>query len=149
MLSRRNILTTASAGMALSATTARAATFGNPDDPAEGAVNVTNPKALTDPGPQDQGLAGNEPAFLDPPATDVNGMPQYWAHSTSHPSKSRMAVGRARSRRTTSRSRRRSPASTCASDRRGARASLAPASRMGGDDVRQLSGDDFRHNGAP
>ena len=79
MLSRRNILTTASAGMALSATTARAATFGNPDDPAEGAVNVTNPKALTDPGPQDQGLAGNEPAFLDPPATDVNGMPQYWA----------------------------------------------------------------------
>jgi oxalate decarboxylase len=79
MLSRRNILTTAAAGMALSATTARAATFGNPDDPAEGAVNVTNPKALTDPGPQDQGLAGNEPAFLDPPATDVNGMPQYWA----------------------------------------------------------------------
>jgi oxalate decarboxylase len=79
MLSRRNILTTAAAGMALSATTAGAATFGNPDEPAEGKVNVTNPKALTDPGPQDQGLAGNEPAFLDPPATDVNGMPQYWA----------------------------------------------------------------------
>jgi oxalate decarboxylase len=79
MLSRRNIVTTAAAGVALSAATARAATFGNPDQPAEGAVNVTNPKALTDPGPQDQGLAGNEPAFLDPPATDVNGMPQYWA----------------------------------------------------------------------
>jgi oxalate decarboxylase len=79
MLSRRNILATAAAGVALSATTARAATFGNPDEPAEGAVNATNPKALTDPGPQDQGLAGNEPAFLDPPATDVNGMPQYWA----------------------------------------------------------------------
>src|ERR1700735_3611893 len=65
--------------MALSGATARAAPSGNPDQPAEGAVNVTNPKALTDPGPQDQGLAGNEPAFLDPPATDVNGMPQYWA----------------------------------------------------------------------
>jgi oxalate decarboxylase len=79
MLSRRNILTAAAAGMALSGATARAATFGNPDEPAEGAVNVTNPKALSDPGPQDRGLAGNEPAFLDPPATDVNGMPQYWA----------------------------------------------------------------------
>jgi len=79
MLSRRNILTAAAAGMALSGATARAATFGNPDEPAGGAVNVTNPKALSDPGLQDQGLAGNEPAFLDPPATDVNGMPQYWA----------------------------------------------------------------------
>jgi oxalate decarboxylase len=79
MLSRRNILAAAAAGMAFSGATARAATFGNPDEPAEGAVNVTNPKALLDPGPQDQGLAGNEPAFLDPPATDVNGMPQYWA----------------------------------------------------------------------
>jgi hypothetical protein len=63
----------------MSAATARAATFGNPDQPAEGAVNVTNPKALTDPGPQDPNLAGNEPAFLDPPPTDVNGMPQFWA----------------------------------------------------------------------
>jgi oxalate decarboxylase len=79
MLSRRNVLTTAAAGVALSTTAAAAATFGNPDEPAEGSVNVTNPKALTDPGPQDPGLAGNEPAFLDPPSTDVNGMPQYWA----------------------------------------------------------------------
>ena len=77
MLSRRNILATAAAG-AMSAATARAATFGNPDQPAEGAVNVTNPKALTDPGPQDPSLAGNEPAFQNPPATDVNGMPQFW-----------------------------------------------------------------------
>jgi hypothetical protein len=53
--------------------------FGNPDLPPEGAVNVTNPKALTDPGPQDPGLAGYEPSFLNPPATDVNGMPQFWA----------------------------------------------------------------------
>jgi oxalate decarboxylase len=79
MLSRRNILATAAAGAAISVATARAASFGNPDQPSEGAVNVTNPKALTDAGPQDPGLAGNEPAFLNPPATDVNGMPQYWA----------------------------------------------------------------------
>jgi oxalate decarboxylase len=79
MLSRRNVLTTAAAGVALSTTAAGAATFGNPDQPAEGSVNVTNPKALIDPGPQDPSLAANEPAFLDPPSTDVNGMPQYWA----------------------------------------------------------------------
>jgi oxalate decarboxylase len=78
MLSRRNILATAAAGAMMSATTARAASFGNPDQPAEGAVNAANPKALTDPGPQDPSLAGNEPAFLGPPATDVNGMPQFW-----------------------------------------------------------------------
>src|SRR5580658_9792932 len=78
MLSRRNILATAAVG-AMSAATARAADFGNPDQPAEGAVNVTNHKALIDPGPQDPGLAGNEAAFQNPPATDVNGMPQFWA----------------------------------------------------------------------
>jgi oxalate decarboxylase len=78
MLSRRNILATAAAGVMMSAATARAASFGNPDQPAEGAVNATNPKALTDLGPQDPSLAGNEPAFLSPPATDVNGMPQFW-----------------------------------------------------------------------
>jgi oxalate decarboxylase len=77
MLSRRNILATAAAG-AVSAATARAADFGNPDQPPEGAVNVINPKTLTDPGPQDPGLAGNEAAFQNPPATDVNGMSQFW-----------------------------------------------------------------------
>ena len=80
-LSRRAILGSGVAGGLLTAAAAVAAegTFGNPDQPAEGAVNVTNPKALTDPGPQDPNLADNEPAFLNPPATDVNGMPQYWA----------------------------------------------------------------------
>ena len=77
-LSRRAML--AAGGIAAITTAARAAgAFGNPDDPPEGAVNVTNPKALADPGPQDPGLAGNEPSFLNPPATDVNGMPQFWA----------------------------------------------------------------------
>src|ERR1700743_2000165 len=78
MLSRCNSLATAAAGAMMSAATERAATFGNPDQPAEGAVNVTNPKALIDPGPQDPNLAGNEPALRNPPPTDVNGMPQFW-----------------------------------------------------------------------
>src|SRR6201995_4760379 len=78
-LSRRFVLAAGTAsGVAAAATVARAAGFGNPDQPAEGAVNVTNPKALTDPGPQDPGLAGNEAAFQNPPATDVNGMSQFW-----------------------------------------------------------------------
>src|SRR5271157_5571028 len=77
-LSRRAMLA-AGGFAAITAATARAADFGNPDQPPEGAVNVTTPKALTDPGPQDPGLAGNEPSFLNPPATDVNGMPQFWS----------------------------------------------------------------------
>jgi oxalate decarboxylase len=77
-LSRRAML--AAGGFAALTAAARAAGgLGNPDLPPEGAVNVTNPKALTDPGPQDPGLAGHEPSFLNPPATDVNGMPQFWA----------------------------------------------------------------------
>ena len=79
-LSRRSLLAAGATGAVVAAASAaEAASFGNPDEPAEGAVNVTNPKALTDPGPQDPDLASNEPAFLDPPPTDVNGMPQYWA----------------------------------------------------------------------
>jgi oxalate decarboxylase len=51
-LSRRAILGSSVAGGLLTAAAAVAAdgTFGNPDQPAEGAINVTNPKALTDPG---------------------------------------------------------------------------------------------------
>src|SRR6202035_3356769 len=79
MLTRRNVVATAAAGAMMAAATARAASFGNPDPTGEGAGNVTNPKALIDPGPQYPTLAGNEPAFLDPPPTDVNGMPQFWA----------------------------------------------------------------------
>jgi hypothetical protein len=67
MLSRRSILATAAAGAAISVATARAASFGNPDQPAEGAVNVTNPKALTDPEPQDPGqLLGIPMQKIDP-----------------------------------------------------------------------------------
>jgi oxalate decarboxylase len=75
--SRRNLL--AAGALISAAVAANAASFGNPDEPPEGAVNAANPKALVDPGPQDPGIANNEPSFLSPPATDVNGMAQYWS----------------------------------------------------------------------
>jgi oxalate decarboxylase len=79
-ISRRNLLAVGGAGAVITAASAaHGASFGNPDEPPEGAVNVVNPKALVDPGPQDPDLANNQPSFLSPPATDVNGMPQLWS----------------------------------------------------------------------
>jgi oxalate decarboxylase len=80
-LSRRAIMATGAAGSVAAITTATRATasFGNPDLQPEGAVNVTNPKALADPGAQDPMCATSEPSFVNPSATDVNGMPQFWA----------------------------------------------------------------------
>jgi oxalate decarboxylase len=77
-ISRRNILALGAVGGAALASAARAATFGNPDDPAEGAVN-TNPAALADPGPKNPALDSQFPSFESPPPTDVGGMPQFWA----------------------------------------------------------------------
>jgi len=81
-ISRRRILAATAAGgvaTAAAATVAKAASFGNPDEQPQGAANVTNPNALVDPGPQDPVLAKNMPTFLNPPPTDVGGMPQFWA----------------------------------------------------------------------
>ncbi|WDD92057.1 oxalate decarboxylase family bicupin [Burkholderia sp. FERM BP-3421] len=80
-LSRRKMLAgtagaLAAAGVAISA---RAASFGNPDQPPEGAVNARNPQSLTDPGPKNQAVMNQFPSFQDPPATDINGMPLFWA----------------------------------------------------------------------
>jgi oxalate decarboxylase len=86
-LSRRKALigaaTTAfAAGVAV---TAKAATFGNPDSPGEGAVNAGKPQDLTDPGPQNPALANQFPSLQNPPPTDVNGMPLYWSSfNTAH-----------------------------------------------------------------
>ena len=57
-LSRRGVLAaTAAGGAAVTAKLARAASFGNPDLPPEGALNVTDPRTLAIPGPHDAGLA--------------------------------------------------------------------------------------------
>jgi oxalate decarboxylase len=78
-LSRRDVLAAAAAGGALvAAGPAQAATFGNPDEPPEGAVNST-PGALSDPGPQTPALQSQFSDAVNAPATDVGGMPQFWA----------------------------------------------------------------------
>ena len=76
--SRRNVLALGAAGGLAAATSARAATFGNPDRPAEGAINA-NPKALSDPGPNDPAIADPFPSIGNPPATDIGGMPSFWS----------------------------------------------------------------------
>ncbi|NPD66928.1 oxalate decarboxylase family bicupin [Lichenicola cladoniae] len=77
-LPRRGLLA-AAAGLG-AVTAARAASFGNPDMPPQGRINaLATPTGLTNPGPQNPALAGQFPSFQDPPATDVDGMPLFWA----------------------------------------------------------------------
>src|SRR5260370_754159 len=80
-LSRREILLGAAASAAALGVSAgaSAASFGNPDPPAEGRINGKSRTSLDDPGPQNAALANQFPSFQDPPATDINGMPLFWA----------------------------------------------------------------------
>jgi oxalate decarboxylase len=83
--SRRNMLAFSSAGVvATVASVANAATFGNPDAPAQGAVNAS-PGALRDPGPQNPALASQFPNSVNPPATDVGSLPEFWASFNNSP----------------------------------------------------------------
>jgi len=75
MFSRRELLALSAAGAAMVSSGAKAATFGNPDEPAQGAVNAKTPGSLTDPGPQNPALAKQFPDVVSPPPTDVGGMP--------------------------------------------------------------------------
>jgi len=84
-LSRRDILALgAVGGAAVAATTASAASFGNPDLPPEGAVNA-NPASLGDPGPKNPALASQFPFFGSPPATDVGDMQLFWGSFNNAP----------------------------------------------------------------
>src|ERR1700745_3747861 len=94
MLSRRDVLaTTAVAGVVTAATmtAANAApekspiSFGNPDDPPQGAINATNPRSVTDPGPQNPAIRSQFPSAFSPPPTDVGGMPLSWASFNNAP----------------------------------------------------------------
>jgi oxalate decarboxylase len=78
--SRRGILAFGTAGVVATAAAsiAKAAGFGNPDEPPQGAVNA-NAGSLTDPGPKNPALASQFPDSTSPPATDVGDMPQFWA----------------------------------------------------------------------
>jgi oxalate decarboxylase len=86
-VSRRKILSATAAGaMVTAATTARGATFGNPDEPLQGAINTQgNPASATDPGPQNPVIGGQFPSAQFPPATDVSDMPMFWASFNNAP----------------------------------------------------------------
>src|SRR5258708_1429697 len=76
--SRRDILALGAAGgAAMVATAANAASFGNPDNPPQGAINA-NPGGLADPGPQNPAVASQFPSFQSPPPTDVGDMQLFW-----------------------------------------------------------------------
>jgi oxalate decarboxylase len=85
MFSRRDILAVSAAGAMITANAARAASFGNPDQPLQGAVNATAPGNLKDPGPQNEALGKQFPSAQFPPATDVGGMPMDWASFNNAP----------------------------------------------------------------
>jgi hypothetical protein len=115
MQSRRNILATAAAGAVMSAATARAAGFGNPDEPAEDAVNVTNPKALTTRGRRIKTLQTTSLLSSTRRQPTSTACRSFGLHSILLPSVPRTAAGRGRLPRMTSKSRRQSPVSTCGS----------------------------------
>jgi oxalate decarboxylase len=86
-VSRRNILSAgAVAGVAGVATKVAAATFGNPDEPPQGAINAQqDPRGLADPGPQSTAISSQFPGVFNPPATDVADTPLFWASFNNAP----------------------------------------------------------------
>src|ERR1700743_3489896 len=85
-MSRRKILAVGTALGTATATTALAGTFGNPDEPAQGIEKPhTQPRGAVDRGPQTQALSSQFPNAFTPPATDVGGMPQFWASFNNAP----------------------------------------------------------------
>ena len=89
-VTRRSLLGAAAAGAGGVAATsviakARAASFGNPDEPPQGAVNARNAASVTDPGPHSPVLADQFPSASSPPATDIGDMPQFWASFNNAP----------------------------------------------------------------
>src|ERR1700676_5612631 len=80
-LSRRDILLGAAASAAAlgMSAAASAATFGNPDSPPQGRINGKRRTSLRDTGPQNPALDNAFSSFQDPPATDISGMPLFWA----------------------------------------------------------------------
>ena len=85
MISRRDVLVATATGAMATAASAQAATFGNPDEPPQGAINATNPASVTDPGPRNPALASQFPSAGSPPATDVGDMPMFWASFNNTP----------------------------------------------------------------
>ena len=81
-LTRRDVLVaTAAGGLMTAAGTAQAATFGNPDEPAQGAINtLNNPSSTTVIGPNNPAISGQFPTAMSPPATDVGYVKRQQGH---------------------------------------------------------------------
>jgi oxalate decarboxylase len=86
-LSRRNIFAAAAAGGVLTAAvSAKAASFGNPDEPPQGALNTQgNPSSVADPGPNNPAITNQFPGAFSPPATDIGDLPLFWASFNNAP----------------------------------------------------------------
>src|SRR5947209_9039844 len=85
MISRRGILAATAAGAAMTAATARAASFGNPDEPPQRGINAKMLGSITETGPQNPALAGKFPSATTPPATDIGSLPMEWASFNNAP----------------------------------------------------------------
>jgi oxalate decarboxylase len=85
MISRRDALIATATGAVMTAATAHAASYGNPDEPPQGAVNAKNPASVTDPGPQDKAITGQFPSAVNPPPTDVGSMQMTWSTFNNSP----------------------------------------------------------------
>jgi oxalate decarboxylase len=85
MISRRDLLLATAAGTTMTATAAKAASYGNPDEPPQGAVNAKNPASMADPGPQNPNLASQFPSAFSPPPTDVGDLPMFWSSFNNAP----------------------------------------------------------------
>jgi len=59
--------------------------FGNPNDPPQGAINAKNPRSITDPGPQNPAIRDQFPSAFSPPPTDVGGVQMNWASFNNAP----------------------------------------------------------------
>jgi oxalate decarboxylase len=80
MFSRRDALAVSAAGVVTTA--AQAASFGNPDQPPQGAINA---RGVTDPGPQNPAIGAQFPSAQSPPPTDIGGMGRTWASFSNSP----------------------------------------------------------------
>jgi len=81
-VTRRGLLGAGAGGLAAASVLsvgARGASFGNPDEPPQGAINAKNPASVTDPGPQNPAIADQFPAASSPSATDTGVMEQFCA----------------------------------------------------------------------
>src|SRR5580692_11235505 len=70
---------------AVTASAVQAASFGNPDQLPQGAINAKGPGNLRDPGPQAEAIAKQFPSAQFPSATDVGGVPMDWASFNNAP----------------------------------------------------------------